>query len=268
VLTATPIRRGAMPMLSEEFVRSYIAAWNERDPSQVAGHLAPNGTYHDMGEQRQVSRQDFIAHLEDYFVRQSNRYTLVGEILEGRNTIAFQYLAFPARGADRDRGWMGAEFITLEGDRASRIEDYYRDPHLADRDRRSRPAAGRYAKSGLSPAAQEAVLRRLAEAMEVDRSYLNSHLSLPELAANIGCSVNHLSQAINEGHGVSFFDFVNRYRIVEATRMLSLREPDEPSILDVALAVGFNSTSTFYAAFKRVTGKTPAQYRREASGGH
>ena len=250
-------------MLSADFVRSYIDAWNQRSPRRVAEHLARDGTYHDMGELKEVTRKDFIAHLEDYFSRDSNRYVLVGEVLEGENTIAFQYLACPTGDSADDGGWMGAEFITLDGDAATRIEDYYRDPALASRERGGDSAA-RYAKSGLSPAAMEAVLRRLAEAMQDDRAYLNSHLSLPELAASLGCSVNHLSQAINEGHGVGFFDYVNGFRVRDATALLTEAGPRAPSILDVALSVGFNSTSTFYAAFKRITGKTPAQFRREA----
>ncbi len=260
-------------MLSADFVRSYIDAWNQRSPRRVAEHLARNGTYHDMGELKQVSRKDFIAHLEEYFSRDSNRYVLVGEVLEGENTIAFQYLACPTGDNASDGGWMGAEFITLEDGAATRIEDYYRDPALATRERRDNGAADgrppdgrtpRYAKSGLSPAAMEAVLRRLSEAMEDDRAYLNSHLSLPELAANLGCSVNHLSQAINAGHGAGFFDYVNGYRVRDATELLALAGDSAPSILDIALSVGFNSTSTFYAAFKRITGKTPARFRRDA----
>lgn len=260
-------------MLSADFVRSYIDAWNERNPARVAEHLARGGTYHDMTELRRVTRRDFIAHLEEYFSRDNNRYVLVGEVLEGENTIAFQYLACPTGDSAGDGGWMGAEFITLDGDTATRIEDYYRDPALATRERAGgsgpdgRSGDGpnpRYAKSGLSPAAMQAVLRRLEEAMVQDQAYLNSHLSLPELAANLGCSVNHLSQAINEGHGVGFFDYVNGFRVREATGLLALDGPRAPTILDVALSVGFNSTSTFYAAFKRITGKTPARFRRDA----
>jgi AraC-like DNA-binding protein len=265
-------------MLSTDFVRSYIDAWNERSPARVAEHLARGGTYHDMTELRRVTRKDFIAHLEEYFSRDNNRYVLVGEVLEGENTIAFQYLACPTDDSASDGGWMGAEFITLDGDTATRIEDYYRDPALATRERKNGGAAKggtpdgrtpdgrtpRYAKSGLSPAAMQAVLRRLEESMVEDQAYLNSHLSLPELAASLGCSVNHLSQAINEGHGVGFFDYVNGFRVREATALLALDGPRAPTILDVALSVGFNSTSTFYAAFKRITGKTPARFRRDA----
>jgi AraC-like DNA-binding protein len=77
------------------------------------------------------------------------------------------------------------------------------------------------------------------------------------------CSVNHLSQAINAGFGVSFYDYVNGYRVRQAADILCCGDTESNGILDVALAVGFNSTSTFYAAFKKITGQTPAQYRRE-----
>lgn len=36
-------------------------------------------------------------------------------------------------------------------------------------------------------------------------------------------------------------------------------------MLDIALAVGFNATSTFYSAFRNVTGVTPGAYRRRVT---
>ena len=44
--------------------------------------------------------------------------------------------------------------------------------------------------------------------------------------------------------------------------MLCKKKAQADAILNIALSVGFNSTSTFYAAFKKTTGQTPAQYRR------
>ncbi|AQA19588.1 AraC family transcriptional regulator [Halioglobus japonicus] len=250
-------------MVSADFVASYIDAWNQHDPAGVAEHLAKGGTYFDIPTQQQMNRDDLVRHLKQYFANDTNYYTLVGEVLSGESSIAFQYRACPD-GENGEGGWMGAEFITMDGEGAGLIEDYYRDPELVSRRRSGEAGGSRYAKSGLNPAARQAVLTRLLDAMEKEQLFLDSHLSLPELATRLGCSINHLSQAINEGHGVSFFDFINRYRVQEATNILVQDESASPSILDVALAVGFNSTSTFYAAFKKSTGLTPAQYRRES----
>ena len=51
-------------------------------------------------------------------------------------------------------------------------------------------------------------------------------------------------------------------RIAEAKSILLRHDAISQSILDVSFAVGFNSNSAFYAAFKKATGQTPAQFRR------
>jgi len=249
-------------MLTSDFVESYFDAWNRHDPMRVADHLAKGGTYFDIPSQQLLARDELVSHLRDYFRRDNHCYTLMGEVLAGEQSIAFQYRASPEGEEDSIAGWMGAEFITMEGDSALKIEDYYREPQLTSRVTRGSSNARRYAKSGLSASGLRAVSVRLSEAMDNERVYLDSHLSLPQLATMLGCSVNHLSQAINEGHGVSFFDLVNRYRVQEATQILTTSANKTISILDVALEVGFNSTSTFYAAFKKATGRTPAHFRR------
>jgi AraC-like DNA-binding protein len=65
---------------------------------------------------------------------------------------------------------------------------------------------------------------------------------------------------------MSFFDYLNSYRIEEAQRILRQETDPPPVILTVAFEVGFNSNSAFYSAFKRSSGRTPAQYRRSYSG--
>ena len=252
-------------MISADFVASYLDAWNDRVAGAVAEHLAGGGTYCDMPAQRQLSGGELIAHLEDYFSRDHCQYQLVGDILVGENSIAFQYRACPEAGSGQSP-WTGAEFVTFEGDSVIRIEDYYRSPDL---DAASDGKAGRwqrrvqrYAKSGLDDAALRDFMARLSTLMREEHCYLEPDLTLPQLAERLDCSVNHLSQVINAGFGMSFYDYVNGYRVRRAEAMLSAEGAQSRAILDVALAVGFNSSSTFYSAFKKVTGQTPAQYRR------
>ncbi|KAB2844021.1 MAG: AraC family transcriptional regulator, partial [Melioribacteraceae bacterium] len=83
--------------------------------------------------------------------------------------------------------------------------------------------------------------------------------TIRELAENLNIHPNHLSQIINEKLGQNFFDFINSYRIKEAEKLLL--KNGKKTILEIAFEVGFNSKSTFNAAFKKHTGVTPTAYK-------
>jgi len=248
-------------MQATEFVESYFEAWNHGDPVAVADHLAADGLYCDIPENAQRTHDEFIVHLRTFFARYRHRYELVGEILQGENTIAFQYRILPfGKAGDRSsvEVYNGAEFIILTEDAAQTITDYYDTPAVA----RPEPRIRKYAKSGLRRDRLLAYKARLRDIMESKNLYLQPDLTLPKLAEATNCSVNHLSQVINAGFGMSFFDFVNRYRVDSAKLLLSRFGDDDHAVLDVAFKVGFNSNSAFYTAFKKQVGLTPAQYRR------
>ena len=259
-----------LPVRTADFVQSYFDAWNHRDPEAVAHHLAAEGTYLDVPDNEQSSRDELIVDLHQFFADFRHRYELIGDILEGRNTVAFQYRMYSPRAAQHGAGEdciYGAEFMTLRGDAAMTITDYYEIPG-ADKVSRftglgSRRSEGpKYAKSGLTDDQLAEYKQRLERVMNVERVYLRPDLTLPELAKAVGCSVNHLSQVINAGFGMSFFDYVNRYRVDHAKTLLSELESPGDSVLNIAFSVGFNSNSAFYTAFKKCVGQAPAQYRR------
>lgn len=249
-----------------DFVDSYFAAWNSGDATRVAEHLCSGGLYCDEPFQQRLAGTALIAHLAEYFSNVSYHYELVGDVLFSDDTVAFQYREFPKDSKHAEGSvWGGAEFIQLAGNQAVQINDYYRIPGAVTPRGVTAQDGRRYAKSGLDEQAMAHLLNALEHAMHQERIYLDSELSLPRLAEQLNCSVNHLSQAINAGHSMSFFDYVNQYRVTEAARMLREKDCQFPAILDVALSVGFNSTSTFYTAFKKATGQTPAKYRRNLS---
>jgi len=246
----------------QEFVQSYMDAWNNHDAPAVAGHFCSDGRYVDVPSQQHLTGETLIDHLIDYFSNDHYRYEVIGDVLSNGRTIAFQYRVVPLDPSSGAQGWSGAEFIELEGEVAQEISDYYRVPGSESRRGGLTPGGRRYAKSGLSEDAMTKLLGALKVAMEEEKVFLDPELSLPSLAEELNCSVNHLSQAINAGHNLSFFDYINQFRVAEAARMLRQKDCQFPAILDVALSVGFNSTSTFYTAFKKATGQTPAKYRR------
>lgn len=252
-------------MHAREFVRSYFDAWNQCDARGVAGHLAKNGIYCDVPVNVQYSSDDLIADLAGFFLAEKHRYQLLGEILASDTSIAFQYRMTSPNSSQED--WFGAEFMTIEGDGAIKIADYYDSslPGGGKSAKVSESSAPKYAKSGLNDVQMKRYTNQLAALMDNDKVYLESDLTMLRLAAMVDCSVNHLSQAVNSGFGMSFFDFLNSYRIEDAKDILGQKNPTSTAILDVSFAVGFNSNSAFYAAFKKATGQTPAQYRRAHS---
>ncbi len=102
---------------------------------------------------------------------------------------------------------------------------------------------------------------KLVGALEADGLYADSELSLRKLSDITGVTKNHISETLSQHLGVNFFDFVNSHRAAEAKRLLT---ETELNTLEVALEVGFNSRSTFNAAFKKHVGAPPSQYRAEA----
>jgi len=257
-------------MRTTKFVESYIDAWNHHDPKGVADHLTADGVYCDIPENVQRTHDELVTTLVDFFSAHRHRYELIGEILKCRDTIAFQYQAHPTKNNGNGKHsdfYFGAEFMTLHGDVAMTITDYYDSPDSARSSNianiRSRESPGnKYAKSGLSSEQLLDHKNRLDQIMNSQQAYLRSDLTLPNLTELVGCSVNHLSQVINSGFGMSFFDYLNQYRIEHAKVLLSELNGQSNAILNIAFTVGFNSNSAFYAAFKKYVGQTPAQYRR------
>lgn len=103
---------------------------------------------------------------------------------------------------------------------------------------------------------------KLLETMKKEQLYLNNSLRLDDLATKINLSSNHTSQIINEHFNLSFFDFVNKFRIDEAKNLLLQNKQDGTTITQLAYDVGFNNRASFYKAFKKFADDSPSNYIR------
>lgn len=112
----------------------------------------------------------------------------------------------------------------------------------------------------------EVYYQKLLETMNNKKPYLNPELSLEMLAKNVDLSTGYLSQIINKKEKVNFYDFINRYRVEEAKKILRNPKFGHYSLLAIGFEAGFNSKTTFYASFKRYAGITPSQYKKEMEG--
>ena len=116
----------------------------------------------------------------------------------------------------------------------------------------------KYSRSALKQEHMIRIAAKLGLAMTRDKIFEDPELSLRTLSDHTGVSENYISQTLNDQVGKNFFDFVNSYRVAEARRRL---ETTGEPIVAIAFAVGFQSRSTFNAAFKRHSGTTPREHR-------
>nr|WP_315219771.1 helix-turn-helix domain-containing protein [uncultured Flavobacterium sp.] len=102
--------------------------------------------------------------------------------------------------------------------------------------------------------------QKLYFSINSEKVYLNNDLSLPILAAKIGASCNETSFVINELYHDNFYNFINRYRIEEAKKLLLSEAYSQLNILGIAYEAGFNSKTTFNTTFKKHTGLSPTEF--------
>jgi AraC family transcriptional regulator len=111
------------------------------------------------------------------------------------------------------------------------------------------------ARGGLSGWQQ----KRVADFIE---EHLASDIRLSDLAALVDLSPYHFARAFKQSFGVPPHRYHVGRRIERAKELLA-----ELPVTEVALAVGFAETSSFSTAFRRITGTSPREFRREKEPG-
>ncbi len=105
-------------------------------------------------------------------------------------------------------------------------------------------------------------LIKLKKYMIDEQPFLNPSLTIQDISKEIGIPPRELSVLINHQLGQHFYDFVNTYRIENAMDILKDTTKSKVTILEILYEVGFNSKSSFNTAFKKHTGSTPSEYRK------
>lgn len=106
-------------------------------------------------------------------------------------------------------------------------------------------------------------IARIRNTMEKQQLYLKQNLNIEDFARQVGIHFREVSSIINKEFNTNFFEFVNEYRVNRAKQMLLDPEYAEMTILDILLESGFNSKSSFHRFFKRYTGMSAAEFRKQ-----
>lgn len=131
------------------------------------------------------------------------------------------------------------------------------------------PKADKYSSRKLTDDIKNEIHDLVLDAMENSQKLYDSDFSLGQLSKICGSPQEYVSQVINETFGCNFNELVNKYRIREACRRISDRENySQFTLAAIAAGVGIDSPTTFSKYFKKVTGLTPSQYKKNSDAEH
>nr|WP_321234447.1 helix-turn-helix domain-containing protein [uncultured Psychroserpens sp.] len=118
---------------------------------------------------------------------------------------------------------------------------------------------GKYSGSTLNADKVSEYVTIINQLMTDEKLYLDHTLRLNHLAERLAISKHHLSQIINQHYELSFFDFINQFRVNEAKTIIS--NHTEYTLMQVAFDSGFNNKTSFVNAFKKFENRTPSKFR-------
>ena len=95
------------------------------------------------------------------------------------------------------------------------------------------------------------------------QSFMRPETTIKTLANELGVSDRTLSKIVKEKSNLNFPDYINSFRIAKAKEFLKDETYAGYTVEAIGLECGFNSKSTFYSAFKKITGMTPLDFRKE-----
>lgn len=103
----------------------------------------------------------------------------------------------------------------------------------------------------------------IEKAMNEDKLYLESNINLERFAEQTGLKPRDISAILKMHYQSNFFEFINRYRVEEAKRLLLSPDYKNETVLEIIYKSGFNSPSAFHRFFKRMVGVTPTEFRQQ-----
>ncbi len=123
--------------------------------------------------------------------------------------------------------------------------------------------SGKYLKSGLKNEKGKQYTEELVQFMNRSEAWKDNELSVAKLSVMTGIPKHYITQTLNEYLNKNFYVFVNEYRVEFAKKLLLDSKYDAWSMIAIAYECGFNSKTAFNIFFKKHTGTTPSDFKKE-----
>ncbi len=119
---------------------------------------------------------------------------------------------------------------------------------------------GRFEGKGKEVFITDSSEEKLKRVIDFINENYTEDISREGLAAAIGMNPNYMGSLFKTYAGKTINEYINTLRIEDAMRQL---DEGRFKVIDIAFEVGFENVVTFNRVFKKVTGKTPSEYKNK-----
>lgn len=120
----------------------------------------------------------------------------------------------------------------------------------------------KYKTTHVSDEQMDDLFKKVMRLVVEEKQFKDEALTLKSLSSALKVSTQILSMVINKQGGTNFNSFINQHRISEAISMFQDAQYNNHTIASIAFEVGFNSITSFNAAFKKQIKQTPLVFRK------
>ncbi len=152
--------------------------------------------------------------------------------------------------------------VTIWGYRQKQLSVNLWTPHLNSDLKPIQNQSDKYKKSGLKQNQADNYLKQLIDTMNNSMIWKDKELSIIKLSEVTKIPKHYISQILNEKMNKNFFTFVNEYRTEYAMKIIKSPEYKDYSMVEIAEESGFNSKTVFNTFFKKYTGMTPSEFKK------
>ena len=116
-------------------------------------------------------------------------------------------------------------------------------------------------RNSVTPEFVQDIAKKIITKLMIEQKYRDPNYSAKRLAEEIGVNARQISAVVSMRFQQNYSQMVGEMRIQEARYMLQDSNFKDMTMEDIAINVGFTTRQSFYAAFYRLTGITPREYR-------
>ena len=118
-------------------------------------------------------------------------------------------------------------------------------------------------RNSVSPEFVEEVAEKIISKLMIEKKYRDPNYSAKQLSIDTQLNSRHISAVMSLRFQQNYSAFVTKLRIYEAKYMLQDSSFSKMTMEDIAINVGFTTRQSFYAAFYKLCGVTPKEYKQK-----